>query len=122
MTIAKNDLREAEIAELNRVVVMWLDFAEDQATRRKQVFLNDWQTKLDEFLRFNDREVLPDAGQVSKKTADAHAQAQYERFAMERRSERESQGESDAVRALEQTARQLDSPRRKHMPEEKKKP
>lgn len=122
VTIAKNYLREAEIAELNRVVVMWLDFAEDQATRRKQVFLNDWQTKLDEFLRFNDREVLPDAGQVSKKTADAHAQAQYERFAMERRSERESQGESDAVRALEQTARQLDSPRRTHMPEERKKP
>ena len=59
--IAKNYLGEPEINELNRIVVMFLDFAEDQARRRKQIFLADWQTKLDEFLRFNDRAVLPDA-------------------------------------------------------------
>ncbi len=45
--IAKNYLSADEIDELNRIVVMWLDFAEDQARRRKQVFLHDWQTKLD---------------------------------------------------------------------------
>jgi len=116
VTIAKNYLREAEIAELNRIVVMWLDFAEDQAMRRKQVFLNDWQTKLDEFLRFNERGVLSDAGQVSKKSADVHALAQYERFAAARRSERESQGESEAIRALEQAARQLGVPKAKREP------
>ena len=114
VTIAKNYLREAEIAELNRIVVMWLDFAEDQAMRRKQVFLNDWQTKLDEFLRFNDRGVLPDAGHMSKKSADVHALAQYEQYAAARRSERESEGEEDALRALEQAARQPDLPKRKH--------
>jgi hypothetical protein len=43
---------------------MWLDFAEDQARRRKQVFLKDWEDKLDAFLQFNDRNVLPDAGKV----------------------------------------------------------
>lgn len=122
VTVAKNYLREAEIAELNRIVVMWLDFAEDQAMRRKQVFLGDWQTKLDEFLRFNDRGVLPDAGNVSKKTADAHALAQYERFADERRSERELQGESDAVRALEEAARQLDVAGARRSFKDKKKP
>ncbi|MDK7223087.1 RhuM family protein, partial [Proteus mirabilis] len=58
VTIAKNYLRENELKELNRIVNMWLDFAEDQALRRKQVFLQDWDTKLDQFLSFNDRDVL----------------------------------------------------------------
>jgi len=49
---------------------MWLDFAEDQARRRKQIFLRDWQDKLDQFLQFNDREVLHDAGKITKKIAD----------------------------------------------------
>lgn len=56
VTVAKNYLTEEEIGELNRIVVMWLDFAEDQARRRKQIFLRDWETRLDDFLRFNDRE------------------------------------------------------------------
>jgi len=71
VTIAKNYLTRKEIEELNRIVTMWLDFAEDQARRRKQVFLKDWETKLDEFLRFNERAVLADKGRVSKKAADA---------------------------------------------------
>jgi hypothetical protein len=74
VTVAKNYLREEEISELNRIVTMWLDFAEDQARRRKQVFLRDWESRLDEFLRFNDRSVLTNAGSVS--TADAHAHAE----------------------------------------------
>ena len=44
---------------------MWLDFAEDEARRRKQVFLKDWETKLKEFLLFNDRAVLSNAGKIS---------------------------------------------------------
>jgi len=67
VTIAKNYLQEHEIEELNRIVVMWLDYAEDQARRRKQVFMKDWEQRLDEFLRFNDRNVLPHAGSISKK-------------------------------------------------------
>ena len=62
--IAKNYLTEMEIDELTRIVVMWLDFAEDQARRRKQIFMNDWEQKLYEFLRFNDRNVLLGAGAV----------------------------------------------------------
>lgn len=73
VTIAKNYLREEEISELNRIVVMWLDYAEDQARRRKQVFLKDWEMKLDDFLRFNERDVLTHKGSVSKKAADTHA-------------------------------------------------
>ena len=66
VTVAKNYLNEDEIGELNRIVTMWLDFAEDQARRRKQVFLKDWEMKLDEFLRFNDRAVIANAGRSAR--------------------------------------------------------
>ncbi len=55
-----------EIDQLNRIVTMWLDFAEDQAQRKKQVFLRDWAEKLDQFLQFNDREVLQGAAKSAK--------------------------------------------------------
>jgi hypothetical protein len=105
VTVAKNYLREDEISELNRLVVMFLDYAEDQARRRKQIFLKDWQVKLDEFLRFNERRVLPGAGSVSREAADEAAEREYERFAERRRAESETQGERDAMRALEETAK-----------------
>ena len=70
ITVAKNYLNEIEISNLNRVVTMWLDFAEDQAKRQKQIFLRDWQEKLEQFLTFNDREVLQGAGNISKKQVD----------------------------------------------------
>lgn len=101
ITIAKNYLREEEISELNRIVVMWLDYAEDQARRRKQVFLKDWEIKLDDFLRFNERDVLTHKGSVSKKAADAHAKAEYEQFAQRRRILLEAEGERANLEALE---------------------
>ncbi len=109
VTVAKNYLKEGEITELNRVVTMWLDFAEDQATRRKQVFMRDWEQKLDDFLRFNEREVLPHAGKVSKKQADELAHAEYEQFAELRREHKESIGEADSIKQLEAAAKQITS-------------
>lgn len=100
---AKNYLTEPEIKELNRIVTMWLDFAEDQAERRQQVFLQDWQNKLDQFLQFNDRDVLVGAGSVSKKDADAKATAEYERFAEHRRRLKEQAGENDIEELLHWT-------------------
>lgn len=107
VTIAKNYLREGEITELNRIVVMFLDFAEDQAQRRKQVFLKDWQQKLDDFLRFNERKVLENAGHITRAMADQKAVAEYDQFAERRRSAAESQGEADALRVLEAAAKGL---------------
>ncbi len=107
VTVAKNYLLEPEIGELNRIVVMWLDFAEDQARRRKEIFLKDWEEKLDAFLKFNDRQVLPDIGGMSKREADAHAEAEYERFAARRRALLEAEGEAQRVGALEQMASAL---------------
>ncbi len=100
VTIAKNYLQEAEIKALNRIVTMWLDFAEDQALQRKQVFLQDWKEKLDQFLAFNDREILQGAGQVSKAQADKKAKAAYDDFAEKRRQLKEVEGEQQAVEAL----------------------
>jgi hypothetical protein len=98
--VAKNYLNEQEIVELNRIVTMWLDFAEDQATRRKEVFLKDWAERLDAFLSFNERQVLVGAGKVSHKQAVAHAQSEYEQFAAQRRAALEAEGEAYALRML----------------------
>lgn len=92
VTIAKNYLRENELKALNRIVNMWLDFAEDQALRRKLVFLQDWDIKLDQFLNFNDREVLQDAGGISKKAADEKAKEIFDIFSQKRRRLKEAEG------------------------------
>lgn len=109
VTVAKNYLHEQEIEELNRIIVMWLDFAEDQARRRKQVFLKDWEQKLDEFLRFNERPILTHAGQVSKAQADVHAHAEYQRFVADRRAMLEAEGARAASKAIEDAAKALPS-------------
>ncbi len=111
VTVAKNYLNENEIDELNRIVVMFLDYAEDQANRRKQVFMSDWTTKLDEFLRFNDRAVLPDAGSVSREQADSKAESEYEKFSQRRREAIELQTEQDLIHDLEDVEKKL--PKRK---------
>lgn len=86
---------------------MWLDFAEDQATRRRQVFMQDWEVKLDEFLKFNDRDVLQGAGHISKQEADSHARNEYDQFAERSRQYKELAGREESIKQLEDTARKL---------------
>ena len=100
--IAKNYLNEEEISSLNRVVTMFLDFAEDQAKRRKQVFIRDWRTKLDDFLKFNERDILKDAGRATREEADRHAEAQYSLFEERRRKELEAKGEAEFAAGIVQ--------------------
>jgi len=106
VTIAKNYLRESEIVELNRIVTMFLDFAEDQASRRTQIFLKDWRARLDDFLSFNQREVLKNTGRISRERANTRAESEYEVFAARRRAEIEHQAEEETLRRLEQQAKQ----------------
>jgi hypothetical protein len=101
--VAKNYLNEKEIGELNRIVVMYLDYAEDQAKRRKPLYMRDWREKLDAFLRFNEREVLQLSGKVSMEVAQALALEQFEKYDRAR-LEREAAVEDD----LDRTARQLE--------------
>jgi len=107
VNIAKNYLLENEISELNRIVTMFLDFAEDQVKRRKQIFMKDWQQKLDGFLKFNERSVLPDAGKVSREDADRLANEEYDIFEKERRIQLESEGEKFSIGQLEDAAKKL---------------
>jgi hypothetical protein len=71
VTVAKNYLRENELGELNRIVTMYLDYAEDQAKRRRAVHMRDWREKLDAFQEFNERDILQNAGKVSMEVAQA---------------------------------------------------
>ena len=67
--VAKNYLSQPEITELNRVVTMYLDFAEDQARRKKPMHMAEWVQRLDAFLQFNERNVLTHVGAVSHQLA-----------------------------------------------------
>jgi hypothetical protein len=107
VTVAKNYLRGDEIDELNRIVVMFLDFAEDQARRRKQIFMNTWQTRLDDFLRLNERSILPDGGRISRSQANAIAKQEYERFTARRRELLEATAEADTMKELEREVGKL---------------
>ena len=113
VTIAKNYLNETEITELNRIVVMFLDYAEDQARRRKQVFLKDWKEKLDQFLQFNERNVLPGMGVISREQADELAHAHYTRFEQRRRTTAELEAENEAIKQLTETAKKTPTSKQK---------
>jgi len=78
--VAKNYLAEDELRSLNRIVTMYLDYAEDQAERHQPMYMRDWAQKLDAFLQFNGREVLRNAGQVSAEVAKALALSEYEKY------------------------------------------
>lgn len=80
VTVAKNYLTEKELKSLNRIVTMYLDYAEDQAERQQPMHMNDWIDKLNAFLQFNDREILENAGRISKSVADKLAIQAYQKF------------------------------------------
>ena len=116
VTVAKNYLQESEINELNRIVVMFLDFAEDQARRRKQIFLGNWQTRLDDFLQLNERAILSDAGKVTRERADAIAEQAYDDFAARRRTQLEDEAEADTLKQLEAEVKKLPTPKKPNRP------
>ena len=80
IAIAKNYLVEKEIKELERIVSMYLDYAENQADRQIPMKMQDWVQKLDAFLQFNEYEILKDAGKVSHEVAKKLAGKEYEKF------------------------------------------
>jgi hypothetical protein len=78
--VAKNYLQVGEIDELNRIVVMYLDYAENQAKRQIAMSMKEWIEKLDGFLQFNDYNVLRDAGRISHEIALQLAEKEFEKF------------------------------------------
>jgi len=80
VTIAKNYLHEKELDHLNRIVTMYLDYAEMQAQKGIVMYMKDWVKKLDAFLQFNEKDILQDSGKVSHEVAVALAESEYEKY------------------------------------------
>lgn len=78
--VAKNYLTEKEMKSLNRIVTMYLDYAEDQAEKRKPMYMKDWEEKLNAFLKFNERDILTGSGSISHEVAKELAEKEYEKF------------------------------------------
>lgn len=79
--VAKNYLTHNEIEVLNRLVTMYLEFAELQALQRRPMYMRDWIVKLDDFLKISDHEILSHAGNISHQQAIEKAHAEYEKYA-----------------------------------------
>lgn len=104
VTVAKNYLNKDELEALNRIVVMYLDYAEDQAKRRKEIFMTDWRQKLDAFLNFNERDILDNPGKVSKEVADTLAAEQYETFhraRLEHEAHEEAEKDDEELKSIQ---------------------
>jgi len=78
--IAKNYLTEKELKNLNRIVTMYLDYAELQTENHNAMTMKDWVEKLDAFLKFNGQEILHNAGSISHKVAQELAYKEYDKF------------------------------------------
>src|SRR3989304_3743143 len=97
VTIAKNYLMEKEIKDLERIVSMYLDYAENEASSQIPMKRADWVQKLDAFLQFNEYQILTDAGKVSHEVAKQLAEEEYEKF----RVVQDREFESDFDKAVE---------------------
>jgi hypothetical protein len=109
VTVAKNYLGKPEIKELDRIVVMYLDHAEDQAKRRRTLTMSEWEEKLDAFLAFNERNVLTHAGKIAHDVAERLALERYEQFDAQRRDAERLDGDTEDIKALEETAKRLET-------------
>jgi hypothetical protein len=105
---AKNYLKTEEIEELNRIVTMYLDYAEDQAKRRSAVTMAQWADKLDAFLTFNERDLLNHAGKVQMEVAERLANERYDVFDAKRKQADSVKSDNDDIAALEQIAKEIE--------------
>lgn len=80
VSVAKNYLSLEEMDSLNRIVTMYLDYAENQAKRKIPMTMEDWANKLNAFLQFNEYEILNNAGKVTAEIAKAFAESEYEKY------------------------------------------
>lgn len=104
---AKNYLSQEEVEELNRIVTMYLDYAEDQAKKRKAITMAEWEQKLDAFLSFNERELLTHAGTVRASVAKQLAEERYDLFDKHRQAHELEQANVDDLEELEQIVKQI---------------
>lgn len=105
VTVAKNYLTEYELAQLERIVTAYLDIAELQAIRHIPMTMQDWEERLNGFLRLMDHEILMDAGKVSAELAKAHAESEFEKYRIVQ--DRLYESDFDRFMALENKAKRF---------------
>ncbi len=105
---AKNYLNEEEVGELNRIVTMYLDYAEDQAKRRETITMEKWADKLDAFLEFNERDLLTHAGKIQMDVAKKLAAERYDAFHAKRQQADALAADEEDFKAIEQIAKDLE--------------
>lgn len=113
VTVAKNYLEQPEIEELNQIVVMYLDYAENQAKRRTTVTMAEWGQKLDAFLSFNEKDLLNHAGKISAQVAEKLALDRYAEFDTRRQEEERLRADDEDRALLEElqaTAKLIETP------------
>ncbi|AGH94446.1 virulence RhuM family protein [Pseudobdellovibrio exovorus] len=106
--IAKNYLTEEEVKELNSLVNMFLDFADDRARQRKAITLAEWVEQTEQFLKFYNRDVLQNAGKKSQHQMLEHAQKQYELFEKNRKEAQDALSEEEHLQELESTLKEIE--------------
>ena len=106
VSIAKNYLNEQEMDYLERIVSLYLDFAELQTERKIPMTMNDWAKRLDGFLEFNGNDILIGAGKISNEQAKLHAETEYEKFRIIQ--DRLFESDFDRFAALEQSLEVID--------------
>ncbi len=98
---SKNYLQHDEIDELNRIVTMYLDYAEDQARKRKTMSMAAWADKLDSFLEFNERDLLTHAGKLKMEVAQQLATKRYHEFDAKRRKAEAIAADEEDIKEIE---------------------
>lgn len=101
VAVAKNYLNKPELDHLNRIVTMYLDYAELQAVRNKPMYMKDWIEKLNAFLQFSEYEILTNAGSISHEIALALAAREYEKYRVVQDREYVSDFDKEVKRLME---------------------
>lgn len=109
--VAKNYLNAGEIDELNRIVTMFLDYADDRAQKRQNLTMADWRQYVDNFLAFNERPRLTGAGSISRERMVQIAHERYETFDAKRRTAEARLADDEDIKTLEQISRTKDEPK-----------
>jgi hypothetical protein len=117
--IAKNYLNEKELIFFNRIVVMYLDYAEAQAERNIPMTMKDWAEKLNAFLQFNERDILNNPGKVSKEVAKAFAESEFEKYRIEQDRLFESDFDKHIKHAIENHKTLIEEEKHELSPTEK---
>ena len=106
VVIAKNYLSEPELDALNRIVTVYLEFAELQALDRKPMSMRDWIAKLDDFLRVSGRKILEHAGKISAEEAKLKAELEFDKFDARRRALEDAQANAEFTKQMEALSKQ----------------